>query len=46
MKRLSVTKAKAAVDQAKRDYGHSSREVQEAKKALREVREHRREPYL
>jgi hypothetical protein len=36
MKRISVTKAK-------RDYGHSPREAQEAKKALREQR---REPYL
>lgn len=39
MTQLSVTKAKAAVEKAKQDHGHGSREVLKAKKALRAARE-------
>lgn len=39
---MSVTQAKAALDKAKRTHGHSSREAQEAKKALNEARNPRR----
>ncbi len=37
--RLSVTKAKAALEKAKTDHGHSSPEAQQAKKTLRETRD-------
>jgi hypothetical protein len=35
----SITKLKAAVEQAQRAYGHGSTEHQEAKKALRAARQ-------
>jgi hypothetical protein len=40
---VSITKLKAEVDQARRDYGPGSGEHQQAKKALRAARQARRD---